>query len=210
MWINLGQVGFRIRHAWVFLSCPAGSFGPLAPVVPRWGTTGGHCVFHGLSLILGLVFSVELGLCPCSLRMRSEGLASGSCLSPPWHAAGSVQSPASLPHIHQVEGISQVSLPYQGRYSPATRPVTLEDDGDDGGVDGARTGCLLLGAVQVQVQFGCFVLRLWVSRASFGLLSGEGLSSGAPRVSLWPLLGAWVPTAPVGGRGRSSLCPFLT
>jgi hypothetical protein len=51
MWIDLGQVGFRIRHAWVFFSCLVGSFGPLAPVVPRWGTTGGRC------------FSM---VCPCS------------------------------------------------------------------------------------------------------------------------------------------------
>jgi hypothetical protein len=101
---------------------------------------GGRCVFHGLSLILGFAYPVELGRCPCSLRMRLEGLAGGSCLFPPWWAAGSVKGPASLPQIHQVVGISQVSFPYQGRYSPATRPVTLEDDGDDGGVDGAKDG----------------------------------------------------------------------
>jgi hypothetical protein len=82
-------------------------------------------------------FSVELGICPCSLRMRLEGLAGGSCLSPLWWAAGSVQSLASLPHIHQVEGIYQVSFPCQGRYSPVIRPVTLEGDG--GGVDGSKT-----------------------------------------------------------------------
>jgi hypothetical protein len=158
----------------------------------------------------GILFSVELGLCPCSLCMRLKGLAGGSCLSPPWRAACSVQSPASLPHIHQVEGISQVSLPYQGRYSPVTQPVAFEDDGDDGGVNGTKTGCLLIGAVQDQVQFGCSVLRLEVSRASFGLLSREGFSSGVPRVSPWPPLGAWAPPAPVGGRGRSSLFPFLT
>jgi hypothetical protein len=82
-------------------------------------------------------FSVELGLCPCSLRLRLEGLADGFCFSALWRADGSVQSPASLPHIHQVEGIYQVSFPCQGRYSPVTRPVTLEDDG--GGVDGTKT-----------------------------------------------------------------------
>jgi hypothetical protein len=36
--------------------------------------------------------------------------------------------------------------------------------------------CLLVGAVQDQVQFGCFVLRLGASWASFGLLSREGFS----------------------------------
>jgi hypothetical protein len=70
------------------------------------GYHGRPLCFHGLSLILGLVFSVELGRCPCSFRMRLEGLAGGSCLSPPWRAAGSVKSPASLPQIRQVEGIS--------------------------------------------------------------------------------------------------------
>jgi hypothetical protein len=39
--------------------------------------------FHGLSLILGFAFSVELGRRPCSLRMRLESPAGGSCLSPP-------------------------------------------------------------------------------------------------------------------------------
>jgi hypothetical protein len=153
--------------------------------------------FHGLSLILGLAYPVELGRSPCSLRMRLEGLAGGSCLSPPWRAAGSVKSPASLPQIHQVEGICQVSFPYQGRYSPATWPVMLEDDGDDGGVDGGKTGCLLIGAVQDQAQFGCFVLQLGVSRASFGLLSRE-------RFFLRDALG--LPLAPPWGLGTSYPC----
>jgi hypothetical protein len=68
--------------------------------------------------------------------MRLEGLAGGSCLSLLWRAAGSVQSPASLPHIHQVEGIYQVSFPCQWRYSPVTRPITLVGDG--AGVDGSK------------------------------------------------------------------------
>jgi hypothetical protein len=105
-----------------------------------------------------------------------------------------------------------VSFPCQERYSPATRPVTLEDNGDDGGVDGTKTGCLLIGAVQDQVQFGCFVFvsggLLGVFRTPFGLLSGEGFSSGVPQVFPWPPLGAWTPLAPVGGRGRSALFPF--
>jgi hypothetical protein len=58
--------------------------------------------FHGIPLILGFVFSFELGRRPCSLRRRLEGLAGASCLSPPWRAAGSVKSPASLPQIRQV------------------------------------------------------------------------------------------------------------
>ena len=70
------------------------------------GYHGRPLCFHGLSLILGFAYPVELGRRPCSLRMRLEGLAGGSCLSPPWQAAGSVKSPASLPQIHQVEGIS--------------------------------------------------------------------------------------------------------
>jgi hypothetical protein len=76
----------------------------------------------------------------------------------------------------------------------------------------ASTGprrCLLIGAVQDQVQFGCFVLHLGASWASFGLLSREGFSSGVPRVFPWPPLGAWVPLAPAGGRGRSRLFPLV-
>jgi hypothetical protein len=47
-----GQVGFRIRHTWVFLSCLLGPFGPLAPVVPVMGNHGRPLFFHGLFLIL--------------------------------------------------------------------------------------------------------------------------------------------------------------
>jgi hypothetical protein len=57
-----------------------GSFGLLAPVVPVLGYHGQLLCFHVLSLILGFAFSVELGLCPCSFRIRLEGLAGGSCL----------------------------------------------------------------------------------------------------------------------------------
>jgi hypothetical protein len=70
------------------------------------GYHGRPLCFHGLSLILGFVFSVELGRRSRSPRMRLEGLVGGSCLSPPWRAAGSVKSPASLPQIRHVEGIS--------------------------------------------------------------------------------------------------------
>jgi hypothetical protein len=61
---------------------------------------------------------------------------------------------------------------------------------------GPKVGRLLIGAVQDQASFGCFVLRLGVFRASFGLLSRERFSSGTPLVSFWPLLGAWAPPAP--------------
>jgi hypothetical protein len=58
----------------------SGSFGLLAPVVSVLGYHGRLLCFHVLSLILGFAFSVELGLRPCSLRIRLEGLAGGSCL----------------------------------------------------------------------------------------------------------------------------------
>jgi hypothetical protein len=37
----------------------------------------------------GIRFAFELGHRPCSLRIRLEGLAGGSCLSSPWWAADS-------------------------------------------------------------------------------------------------------------------------
>jgi hypothetical protein len=46
--------------------------------------------FHGLFPILGFTFSVDPGRRPCHLFTRSEGLAGGSCLSPPCWAAGSI------------------------------------------------------------------------------------------------------------------------
>jgi hypothetical protein len=73
---------------------------------------------------------------------------------------------------------------------------------------GPKTGSLLIGAVQDQVQFGCFVLRPGVSRASFGLLSRERFFSRMPQVSLWPPLGAWAPSAPVLGSRAVSAFPF--
>jgi hypothetical protein len=68
--------------------------------------------------------------------------------------------------------------------------------------------CLLVSAVQDQVRLGVFVLRLGASLASFGLFSGEGFSSGVPRVFPSSPLGARAPLAPVGGRGRSPFFPF--
>jgi hypothetical protein len=41
-----------MRHAWVFLSCLSGPFGPLAPVVSVMGNHGRPLFIHGLFLIL--------------------------------------------------------------------------------------------------------------------------------------------------------------
>jgi hypothetical protein len=105
---------------------------------PSVGYRGRPLCCHGLSLILEFAYFVEFGHHPCSLWIRFESLTGGSCLSSPWWAAGSVQYPASLPHIHQVRGIPQERFPYQGRYPSATRPDTVEDDDDD--VDGVEDG----------------------------------------------------------------------
>jgi hypothetical protein len=129
-------------------------------------------------------------------NMRLGGLAGGSCLSPLWRAAGPVQSKASLPHIHQVEGIYQVSFPRQGRYSPVTRPVTLEDDG--GGVDGSKT----VSSGRCSSGSGA----VWVFCLASGGLSGVFWTPFRRRVFLrgalglpMPPLGAWAPLASVGG-----------
>jgi hypothetical protein len=106
-----------------------------------------------------------------------------------WRAAGSVQSPASLPHIHQVEGIYQVSFPCRGMYSPVTRLVTLEDDGDRGGVDGAESvssGRCSSGSGAVWVfclASGGLLGILWTP---FGSSPGPPLGPGR----CWPLWGA--------------------
>jgi hypothetical protein len=99
-----GEFQDQARMGLLVLPCRA--FWASGTCVSVLGYHGRPLYFHGLSLILGFVFSVELGRHPCSLRMWLEGLAGGSCLSPPWRAAGSVKSPASLPQDCQVEGIS--------------------------------------------------------------------------------------------------------
>jgi hypothetical protein len=125
-----------------------------------------------------------------------EGLAGGSCLSHLWRAAGSVQSPASLPHIHQVKGIYQVSFPCQGRCSPVTQPVMLEDDGDGGGVDGAETvssGRCSSGSCAV-----------WVFCLASGGLLGVLWNPFERRVFLWGAPG--LPLAPPWGQGTAGPC----
>jgi hypothetical protein len=69
--------------------------------------------------------------------------------------------------------------------------------------------CLLVGAVQDQVRFGCFVLHLGASWASFGLLSGEGSSSGVPWVSPGPPLGPGLRWPLWGPAGGLHVFPFL-
>jgi hypothetical protein len=79
----------------------------------RAGDPRAAAVFPRLSPALEFVF---LGtVCGADVeRTNVEGLAGGSCLYPLWRAAGSVQSPTSLPHVHQVKGIYQVSFPVRG------------------------------------------------------------------------------------------------
>jgi hypothetical protein len=62
-----------------------------------------------------LEFAILGAVCGADVEGSNvEGLAGGSCLSLLWQAADSVQNPASLPHIPQVEGIYQVSSPVRG------------------------------------------------------------------------------------------------
>jgi hypothetical protein len=165
------------------------------------GACGSALGYHGRPLFFPWSvpetrFSVELGLRPCSLRMRLEDLAGGSCLSLLWWAAGSVQSPASLPHIHQVEGVYQVSFPCQERYSPVTRPVTLVDDGDGSGSGGSKT-----------VSFGRCSSgsgAVWVFCLVSGGLLGVFWTPFGRRVFLWGALG--LPLAPPWGLGAAGPC----
>jgi hypothetical protein len=106
MWIALGQVDFRIRHAWVFLSCPEGPFGHLAPVVPCWGTMGGRCVSMvcpgSWDSFSPLNFDAVLVLSACGWRVWQ--------VAPVFPLRGGplalLKSPASLPQICQVKGFT--------------------------------------------------------------------------------------------------------
>jgi hypothetical protein len=158
------------------------------------GYHGWPLCFHGLSLILGFAYPVEIGCRPCSLRMRLEGLAGGSCLSPPWQAAGSIRIQLLCHKFIRSEGILQVSFPCQGRYTPATLPVTLEDDGDGNGAkDGASSDRCSSGSGTV-----------WVFCLASGGLSGIIWTPFERKVFLRDALG--LPLAPTWGLGASGLC----
>jgi hypothetical protein len=173
-----------LRALWAFDAHGSHAGGPRANAVffPRLTPTLEFA-------ILGAVYSADVE------GSVVESLAGGYCLSLLWQAAGSVQSPASLPHIHQVEGIYQVSFPCLGRYSPVTQPVTLEGNG--GGVDGAESsGRCSSGSGAVWVfclASGGLLGILWTlfERKVFPL--GCPGSSPGPRLEpgcRWPLWGA--------------------
>jgi hypothetical protein len=105
--------GLQVRVSWGVRSGCSGPFGPLTPMDPVLGFHGQLLFFPRLTL--ALEFAILSAVCGADVEGSNvEGLAGGSCLSHLWQAAGSVQSPASLPHIHQVEGINQVSSPVRG------------------------------------------------------------------------------------------------
>jgi hypothetical protein len=94
-----------------------------------------------------------------------------------------------------------VRFPYQGRYPPATQPDMLEDDDNDGVKDRTSSDRCISGSGSV-----------WVFYLASGGLSGiiwipfeRRVSSGVPLGSLWPLLGAWAPPAPVWGPQAASV-----
>jgi hypothetical protein len=156
---------------------------------------GGRWFFHGQSLFLRLA---SLSILDASLRsLHAVGGFGRWLLSfPPVAGRWLCQSPASLLHIHQVEGIYQVNFPCRGRYSPVTQPVTLEENGDGGGVDGSKTvssGRCSSGSGAVWV----FCLAPGTSWASLGLLSEEGFF-------LWGALG--LSLAPPSGLGAAGPC----
>jgi hypothetical protein len=85
-----------------------------------------------------------------------------------------------------------------------TRPVTLEGDGVDG-AEAVSSGRCSSGSGAV------WVFRLasgWPLGRPLDSFREKGFSSGVPWVFPWSPLGARVPLAPVGGRGRSPLFPF--
>jgi hypothetical protein len=113
------KVGSRFGSAGVFSLVAQGPLGLWRPWVPCWGSTGSHCFFPRF-LTPALEFAFLGAVCGADVEGSIvEGLAGGSCLSHLWQAAGSVQSPASLPHIHHIEGIYQVSFPLSGEVFPS-------------------------------------------------------------------------------------------
>jgi hypothetical protein len=193
-----------------------GPFGPLAPVVSVEGGPRAAAVFATVFLlILESSSSADFGRRskrPAGFRMAASAysnIPSGRWLLsfPPVAGRWLCQSPASLPHIHQVEGIYQVSFPCQGRYSPVTLPVRLEDDGDGGGVDDSKTvssGRCSSGSGAVRV----FCLAPGGLLGVFWTPFGEGVFLRGALGLPWPPLGAWAPLSPVGGHGRSPCFPF--
>jgi hypothetical protein len=92
-------------------------------------------------------------------------------------------------------GDLQVSFPCQGRYTPATWPVTLEDDGDDG--DGDKDG-----ASSDRCSSGSGAV--WVFCLASGGLSGVIWSHFERKVFLQDAPG--LPLAPSWGLGASGPC----
>jgi hypothetical protein len=82
--------GFQDRARMGLLVLPMGPFWTSGACGSRGGDHGRPPCFHGLFPILGFAFSVDPACRPCHLFTRSEGLAGGSCLSPPCWAAGSI------------------------------------------------------------------------------------------------------------------------
>jgi hypothetical protein len=142
-------------------------------------------------------------------NMRLGGLAGGSCLSLLWWAAGSVRVQLLCPIFIRSRGsiTDQVSFPCQGRYFPVTRPVTLEDDGNGGGVSDSKT----VSSGRCSSGSGA----VWVFCLAPGGLLGIFWTPFGRRVFLrgalglpWPPLWAWALPAPVGGCGWSLFVPF--
>jgi hypothetical protein len=88
----------RIRHAWVFLSCLLGALWAFCSCGSCAGVPRAAAVFPWPVPDPGICFAVGLGHRPCSLRLRLEGLAGGSCLSSPWWSADSFRIQLFCPY----------------------------------------------------------------------------------------------------------------
>jgi hypothetical protein len=102
-------------------------FGPLAPVV-RTGVPRAAAVFPWPVPDPGICFAVGLGHRPCSLRIRLEGLAGGSCL----YGGLLIHSETSFSTTYSSgQGDPSGEVPLSGEVFPATRLDALEDDDGD-------------------------------------------------------------------------------
>jgi hypothetical protein len=171
---------------------------PLAPVVPVLGYHGRPLCFHGLSLILGFVLPLNLGI----ILVHSGYGWRVWQVAPvfPLHGGLLIRSESSFSATNSSgEGDPTGEVPLSGRDSPATQADTLEVDGDNGNGNGngAKDGT---SSDRCSSGSGA----VWVFCLASGGLSGVIWTPFERKVFLRDAPG--LPLAPPWGLGASGPC----